>query len=631
MPYVQHFRESWTADPFLRDWLSRDPSSRNHAYCKVCRIQLEPKLFILKRHGGSEKHIRTVKSASSSTTMPELFKASTDTQQVTASQRAELILANYIVKENLPLSIFDSLPDVLRHALPDSKIALSIKCHRTKATALVTNCLSTVASEKLSAVLRKQKFTVLADKSTDMASNRVLMIAVCYFDPAQGKSAYAPFDILDVGHEQGNAEGLFCLIKQSFTAHNVPLQNIIGYSSDGEAVMCGGKSSVLTFLKSEVPDLFFMKCLAHSVALVASKACSKLPRTPEELLRFIYNYFKSPKRRDALLEFQHFVNVAPHKLLHPSCTRWLSLHQCVARVLEQWDAVKLYLTSVVSEEPSKPVNEALIQMQNPAVKSVLLFLDFVLPKLTELNLFFQSNLFRIGFAKKESSRLLKTILSFYVDRAIIRTKNLSDIDPSAENQFVELPEVFLPALVNDEIRKLPEPDRLHMISRFRDFYITSCCEITKRLFIEDLSFFDCVIPQQVFQNRGEESLRVAVKRFPSLVKDVDETELFAEWRSLSVNEQDNQNSPEEFWQYIHLSGRYQQVMKFISSLLCLPHGTAEVERLFSLVNLNKNKLRSSLNTKTTKSIITVAKLVPDTGKFEPSAEHHKALRTLYQH
>ena len=135
----------------------------------------------------------------------------------------------------------------------------------------------------------------------------------------------------------------------------------------------------------------------------------------------------------------------------------------------------------------------------------------------------------------------------------------------------------------------------------------------------------------MFQNRGEESLRVAVKRFPSLVKDVDETELFAEWRSLSVNEQDNQNSPEEFWQYIHLSGRYQQVMKFISSLLCLPHGTAEVERLFSLVNLNKNKLRSSLNTKTTKSIITVAKLVPDTGKFEPSAKHHKALRTLYQH
>ena len=123
----------------------------------------------------------------------------------------------------------------------------------------VTNCLSEVAASKLAETLKNQKFTVLADKSTDMASNRVLMIAVCFFDSEQGKICYAPFEIVDMAHDQGNAEGVFTLMKNAFEDRNIPLQNIVGYASDGEAVMCGNNCSVLTYLKSEVPDLFFFQ------------------------------------------------------------------------------------------------------------------------------------------------------------------------------------------------------------------------------------------------------------------------------------------------------------------------------------------------------------------------------------
>ena len=80
--------------------------------------------------------------------------------------------------------------------------------------------------------------------------------------------------------------------------------------------------------------------------LCASEACKKIPKEIEQLVRDIYNYFSnSPKRQKIYLEFQAFVDVEPHRILWPSQTRWLSLHQCVHRIVEQWEALRSYFLS----------------------------------------------------------------------------------------------------------------------------------------------------------------------------------------------------------------------------------------------------------------------------------------------
>ncbi|MPC70123.1 hypothetical protein E2C01_064362 [Portunus trituberculatus] len=58
----------------------------------------------------------------------------------------------------------------------------------------------------------------------------------------------------------------------------------------------------------------------------------------------------SPKRMGILKGFLSFVNVRPHKLLHPNQTRWLSLHMVVVRLLEQYEALKLYFTGAVLDD-----------------------------------------------------------------------------------------------------------------------------------------------------------------------------------------------------------------------------------------------------------------------------------------
>ena len=102
-------------------------------------------------------------------------------------------------------------------------------------------------------------------------------------------------------------------------------------------------------LKDDIPDLFVLRCTCHSFHLCASYACNKLPRSTEDLARDIYHYFQSPKQSSSLKEFQEFTNVKPHKMLHPSQTRWLSLHGVVKRLLEQLPALKLFFTIAVLE------------------------------------------------------------------------------------------------------------------------------------------------------------------------------------------------------------------------------------------------------------------------------------------
>ena len=53
------------------------------------------------------------------------------------------------------------------------------------------------------------------------------------------------------------------------------------------------------------------------------------------------HFAHSAKRLGEYKQFQSFANTEPHKILKPSQSRWLSLKQCVRRLLEQWPALEL--------------------------------------------------------------------------------------------------------------------------------------------------------------------------------------------------------------------------------------------------------------------------------------------------
>ena len=131
------------------------------------------------------------------------------------------------------------------------------------------------------------------------------------------------------------------------------MSNIIYFSSDTCNLMFEERLSVMSLMKEECNNMVFVKCSSHMIHLCVSHACVKLLTTMEDLCRNIFNYFsQSLLRQHELKEFQMFFQISPHKMLSFGQTRWLSLEQCVFRMLEQWNALTLhlYFSSIVAEK-----------------------------------------------------------------------------------------------------------------------------------------------------------------------------------------------------------------------------------------------------------------------------------------
>lgn len=91
----------------------------------------------------------------------------------------------------------------------------------------------------------------------------------------------------------------------------------------------GFNNSLQALLKQDVPNLFLMKFVCHSLALFASYDSKKIPDEVANLDKNMHSYFKySSKRQTEFKHFQRFTEVKPHKLLNSCQTRWLSLLTC---------------------------------------------------------------------------------------------------------------------------------------------------------------------------------------------------------------------------------------------------------------------------------------------------------------
>jgi len=155
--------------------------------------------------------------------------------------------------------------------------------------------------------------------------------------------------------------------------------------------MIGTHDSFISRLKKEVPALIILKCICHSSALIASKACSKLPDSCENLLHAIATYISGSAKRSAILrEFQEFFGVESRKILKLSNTRWLMLHKCVTRLLDNWEVLKHYFHLEIIENKGKSAQFIFDNLNNDKIKAYLLFLKYSLNFLNSFNALFQS-------------------------------------------------------------------------------------------------------------------------------------------------------------------------------------------------------------------------------------------------
>lgn len=409
--------------------------------------------------------------------------------------------------------------------------------------------------------------------------------------------------------KDAKADDIHGKIIKFFKTYNIPYKkNLIGFASDGANVMAGQNNSVMTKLKAENKSIFLMKCICHSFNLCTNYACKKLSRWVEDLARDVHNYIAgSPKRTAFYQEFQKFTETAVHKILYPVQTRWLSLESVVLRLLEQYDALKLYFMDAVVNDRLLAAETILQKLHDPLSKLFLQFLKFILPIFNNLNREMQSTSPQIYHLRTKIVGVYKTILECFIRRDLILNCAIEKIDYKNPHNFLKLEDIYVgaenSAFLSRPDNGITKEQEVFFRTRCLHFLIESIDQINIRFdFANDVLLkLELINPENVKKGSSASIIPLAM-HFPNLLTEKDYQKLDSEWRLLRNTEIQNfSDNGEEFWvsvlkeKYNDGTSMFGTVSKFAIQLLSLPHSSANVERLFSQINLIKTNSRNLIS------------------------------------
>ena len=117
-----------------------------------------------------------------------------------------------------------------------------------------------VVQEKLNNLLASPIFSILINETIDIAVISEMVIYARYLD-ANAHPCTVFLKITELPN--GCAETIESALLSYLEEHFIPLSCLVGFGSDGAAVMIGKRSGVANRLKSKQPILTSIHCMAH--------------------------------------------------------------------------------------------------------------------------------------------------------------------------------------------------------------------------------------------------------------------------------------------------------------------------------------------------------------------------------
>lgn len=328
--YRKEYSELWTS-------LKASSVSENHVFCELCKCDFSVQhggRDDCRRHINSKKHSDNLQVKSASKTLTSFFKPET----ADSTTNAEVLFTSFLVEHNLPLAVADHFCPLLKSMCPDSKIAQNYACKRTKTTAVVQS-LAEASQSEIVDNLKNSAFSIATDGSNDNEESTLYPIVVTAYRCDLGKIVS---EVLAVSacKVQNTGENIFNLVNEEMQNKGLSWINCISFGTDNCSTMIGRHKGTAAFIKKVNPNVFIQGCACHLIHIAAQNAAKELPVCVEDLLIDVYHYLdKSSLRHQKLLQCQVLCNTATHKILKHTSTRWLSLKNCIDRLLEQWCAL----------------------------------------------------------------------------------------------------------------------------------------------------------------------------------------------------------------------------------------------------------------------------------------------------
>ena len=486
-------------------------------------------------HGKSKKHQETVKrcNARPSKKITEYAKKDNISDE---RKTAELSIAAFIA-EHCSTKTADHLSVLINNLDKKSELLNGVKIHRTKCTALILNVIAPCLLEDLITDIGNEKYSLVVDESTAVDCTKMMCVMIKYFSKSEKKINLRFYRLLEI--EAGDAATLAGTLQTQLTSDNLPLKNLIGIGVDGANVMVGQHNSFSTILRATTNnELVTIKCVCHSLHLVAEHSFKLLPKHLDFLIKESHNWFSlSSKRQIAYRNLYKVMNKkGPTKIDKLSGTRWLARCNAINKIIEQWDVLKLHFQMVKESERCYTAQQLYEMFADKRNYLYMIFLKQSLSELIIVNTSFQSE-------KANSLKLLEDLVNLFKNYLAIiipptrlekiLDKELMDFNFSEyvmSGDYINFGFAFNEASVG-----IQKADLINIRERCKDFIIELCKQIQCRLpaNIEILEKINILSPENATAQIRRPDITTLASRFQNLCEDVDKT--VSQWNALEWN------------------------------------------------------------------------------------------------
>ena len=347
-----------------------------------------------------------------------------------------------------------------------------------------------------------------------------------------------------------------------------------------------GKNNVFTKLRDQANmKMEGIGCPAHILHNTMQTSADILSCDIEAVIVKLFTYFSIyTVRTERLKDFCDFVGTEYHGLMSHSRTRWLSLYPAVTRVIEMFDALKAFFLS-----------------EEKAPATLLAFFKSVLSEAYLWLIHGQLSIFRNQTLKIEGEK-----------KSVIEV--LEIMDDTLESIKERRDEIFMSLKVTRVLHRdeVTPAMKNKFTAEVKDFYTTSFDYLSKwKVSLCTFSPFSWMLLKCVPK---WEEVTATCEYLEKLGRGVDDVLLFEQFRQIkTITEREmgedtwKRKLCSEKWVYIlqqcEYMEQYSELLRLCEFIFCIPAHNANVERIFSLMNIQWSEERNRMELPTFESIL----------------------------
>ena len=249
-----------------------------------------------------------------------------------------------------------------------------------------------------------------------------------------------------------------------------------------------------------------------------------------------------------------------------------------------------------------------MKLKDPKMKFFLLFLAEVLKPLEEFELLFQNEKTQIHILHSRLMELMKRWLLRFIKPAKL-THKLWKLDLEDSSAWLPPYEIAVGEPARRLFADLSVSDQQACLSSMKSFFKAGTLKLNAYL-----PFGNCFLRAcQMLDPEKQENpsyirwVGILARKLPTVISETEigslEVEARLHQQEISEGPSENMNNVAEFWSNVDQRRNRPILIRLVRALLVMPHGNAEVERIFSTLRDTISKKRLRLKPATVKALM----------------------------